>query len=843
MGVIQFAVSAKTARLIGRENISDVDGAIIELIKNSYDADATCVHVTLKIPFPTVPKTISYQLCHSVFSSDEIIEILSFYDDTKAQLKKKQGLSLEQEHKLEDFLYSKNSIIIIDNGIGMTEEILRTAWMNIGTNDKEGNRVSPKGRIKTGAKGIGRFALDKLSTSTTVITKNKNDSLKKWYIDWNQFETATLLEDVTATMESCEGVFYDFASDFLGERFKAFSNYKWDSGTIIFLSPTRESWSEWYFSKVNSNLRSIFPSSNGSEFDIYVDNIYYPKYSFANERFSLNNSEYDYKISAKFDGKDMLEINIDRNEIDTRKKKTTIEINDKYFDFPLSEFWGREVFKKEPYLRSSFAKDVKFNYSVSNLTKIEPYLLELTGPFSMELYFLKNTSSSIDIVKPVVSNRRKEILDKFSGIKLYRDGFKVRPYGEDGGPSFDWLSLGMRAQKSPAAVSHPDGSWRVRSNQIIGEIRISKDANPNLADMANREGLAINDAFVVFKTIIVKVIETFEADRQIVFREFALWIKQKIEQNSLTENIVSSIKQSDNKQSDKGNYGNNNQKAKMDYVLTPDNSNNTYTQVEYEQTILELDEQNKRQERANKTLMLYSSAGVLTNTFSHEISRIMTQTGSRMQHLRYAVNKLLGEDGYTGISLFNPLLIIDQSEAVDNLLENWLAIIMSGVGEIVFKKREINISTILNKYMLTWKPLMDMKLISIRPLEIQGNKENLNCNMAEVDLLIILNNFMLNSSYFLEKSQNNEHIILISVIEQERQIIIELTNNGIPLDGIFANNPDRIFEAGVSTKNTEDGNGSGLGLWITKNLVLDNGGDIHPIIKPDGFGLRITLPK
>ena len=62
MSKVQFAVSAKTARLIGRENISDVDGAIIELIKNSYDADAKCVFVKMDVPFPSVPKIISYTL-------------------------------------------------------------------------------------------------------------------------------------------------------------------------------------------------------------------------------------------------------------------------------------------------------------------------------------------------------------------------------------------------------------------------------------------------------------------------------------------------------------------------------------------------------------------------------------------------------------------------------------------------------------------------------------------------------------------------------------------------------------------------------------------------------------
>ena len=45
MESMNFQVSAKMARLIGRENISDVDGAIIELVKNGYDADAECVYV------------------------------------------------------------------------------------------------------------------------------------------------------------------------------------------------------------------------------------------------------------------------------------------------------------------------------------------------------------------------------------------------------------------------------------------------------------------------------------------------------------------------------------------------------------------------------------------------------------------------------------------------------------------------------------------------------------------------------------------------------------------------------------------------------------------------------
>ena len=55
MQQVEFQVGAKTARLIGRENIADVDGALIELIKNAYDADATCVYVDFFMPFPDIP--------------------------------------------------------------------------------------------------------------------------------------------------------------------------------------------------------------------------------------------------------------------------------------------------------------------------------------------------------------------------------------------------------------------------------------------------------------------------------------------------------------------------------------------------------------------------------------------------------------------------------------------------------------------------------------------------------------------------------------------------------------------------------------------------------------------
>lgn len=304
MEKIQFAVSAKTARLIGRENISDVDSAVIELIKNSYDADAKCVFLGFNIPFPTVPLLIPFELASVVFGESGLTPLFTFYERTEEGFLKKKGLSIDEEKSLESLLFSKNRILIMDNGHGMNTKALRSAWMNIGTSDKENQRISPGGRVKTGAKGIGRFALDKLSTQTTVYTKHKNDVLLKWNINWNQFETASLLDEVNATLEPYEGNFKALAERIAKKQLKSFDDYDWDTGTLIELTPTRETWSMRYFAKVNKNLKSIFPNTNDAVFDIYINNRFYPEYSSVNERFSLQDSEYDYKIDASFDGKD-----------------------------------------------------------------------------------------------------------------------------------------------------------------------------------------------------------------------------------------------------------------------------------------------------------------------------------------------------------------------------------------------------------------------------------------------------------------------------------------------------------------------------------------------------------
>ena len=118
MGKVRYRISARATILLGREGVSKADGAIVELIKNTYDADA--------------------EICFMCMDAEN------------------------------------DKIYLFDNGSGMDSQTIENCWMLIGTPNKRDNYQSVKKRIKSGEKGIGRFALDRLGSQCTMYTKMKD---------------------------------------------------------------------------------------------------------------------------------------------------------------------------------------------------------------------------------------------------------------------------------------------------------------------------------------------------------------------------------------------------------------------------------------------------------------------------------------------------------------------------------------------------------------------------------------------------------------------------------------------------------------------------------------------
>ena len=165
---IPFTASARTAMLIGSENFSNPEGAIIELVKNTYDADSPC--------------------CYILFDGVD-----NQYSD----------------------------IYIIDYGCGMDIDTIIDCWMQIGTDDKQNHIETATGRIKSGAKGIGRFALNRLGEQAVMYTCKDGGNAYAWKVDWEDFNDfnsynlsffglTTMAEDFLKTVEKAgyKGMIY-----------------------------------------------------------------------------------------------------------------------------------------------------------------------------------------------------------------------------------------------------------------------------------------------------------------------------------------------------------------------------------------------------------------------------------------------------------------------------------------------------------------------------------------------------------------------------------------------------------------------------------------------------------
>jgi len=336
---VNFEVSAKAARLIGRENISDVDGALSELIKNAYDADASCVYVDFYIPFTEVPSQVTPDHFSSILTTTDLMEVLNFYHLENEYLVRKEDISDKEKRRLQDILFRYNRIIVADNGEGMSMDIVSSYWMQIATSSKESDIESAKGRIKTGAKGIGRFALDKLLIQSVMYTKSQENRVIRWEVNWDQFTNAQLLSEVCADVQEIEDTFEKILYQQLdSEAMQVISTFPWETGTIFVLSPLREAWNPRLFAKVNTNLNSINPLGSVDEFNVFVRNQTLPEYSYQTEKVTIAKNDYDYRIEVAYDGNNTLKIKITRNEFDLFKKYATFSVGETEQRFSLSEF-------------------------------------------------------------------------------------------------------------------------------------------------------------------------------------------------------------------------------------------------------------------------------------------------------------------------------------------------------------------------------------------------------------------------------------------------------------------------------------------------------------------------
>lgn len=768
---LYFNVSARTAKLIGLENFANAEGAVIELVKNSYDADA---------PFCTV-----------IF-------------DIKEQMK-------------------DSSVYIIDGGCGMDDKVIENQWMTIGTDDKLINSLSmASGRVKSGAKGIGRFALNRIGKESEMLTFPTDSHIGyDWNIDWSAFDQmGSTLSDVGATLrEVGHNVLIEKIENFGIQKIEAIQNeiYK-DSfhGTILKIQNLNDAWDENALSQLYSNLEILIPSHLANNFELYMYTL-----SDLTKFGKVNNVDYDdfdYKIIAHYEGNASRKIAV---------KLQRKELNLSLLETSYAEVFNMPAMKEYPYR----LEDFKLPYVEKEITiseNIPKESLQAIGGFKFLFYFIKNTikddtDANAEKKYPynnINSTLRKNWLKKFRGVKIYRDEFRVRPYGE---PSNDWLRLGERQSLSPGGAGQKMGGYRIRPNQISGSVFISRLKNKAFEDKSSREGIMENEEFNLFQNLLRLVIEAFERDRNTIMYSLSMRYKFLHENEGKAQDLSEEIRRKEEA------------KEKSD---TTDNER--ILAEGYSSLKNELSEK----EAEIRMLRSLASSGIAVASFTHELQSLSKILIPRTELLRGAMQPFIPEELANEKNKFeNPYYLLHLIREDDIKLHQWLNYSLNAIRRNKRDQRSIAISEYFTSFKNSWLNSLKQKNINIEIFP-QETTETPYFYGYEMDLDSIFNNLVTNSvTSLLRTEEVNKKIWLKWHIENDF-LKIEFMDNGLGLASEYREHPDMIFDAFETSSKDKNGNksGTGMGLFIVKGIIdsyADSSIFVIPIQK--GFGMEIIL--
>lgn len=434
---LTFEPYARLLTMLGDQLIKNERIALVEIIKNAYDADASWVKVTF-----------------SGFGSK--------------------------------FEITDNSVIYVeDDGTGMTKQVLTEHWVSPATPikkiNKQTNDTTAKGRKIQGEKGIGRFAILKLGKTISIVTRPEGQQ-EEYTLDLDlspydddflteNGETKQLfLKDIHLTLsESPKAVVIRSAEMALGAR----ELRRLPHGTRIAISKLRGAWTAKKVEDVYEDLirlQSIFDATatatnkqnSGAgtlapDFEVAI---------YKDETFQTFPTEYLANLRQLINDKPVLKIT--DGVYDQARKTFKFHLNGKATVLPLTdpEITGLKIF------RDLFGEQGEM--LTARGTKC--------GSFSFGFYvfdFNRDPNS-----KYYLDKDDRKIL-KAHRIYLYRDNIRVYPYGD---PDDDWLQI-------DAYRGTISAGWFLSNDQVVGHVDITQKGNPALRDKTNREGLIdIGDA-------------------------------------------------------------------------------------------------------------------------------------------------------------------------------------------------------------------------------------------------------------------------------------------------------------------------------------------------------------
>lgn len=690
-------------------------------------------------------------------------------------------------------------IVIEDNGSGMSQDTLLQSWLLIGTRKKQSNKVSgEKKRAVTGEKGLGRLGIDRLCKKLILQTKTeKMDELLELHVEWAHYEGAShSLSDIKHELYRIkpESVYND---KFL------FCGVK-SSGTRAILEGLKDTWDEELIDALNSELSLLVsPFSGVNDFKIKIQQ---------GENSQLL-AESDAMLNAAHW---VLDAELDENGL----AKASMH----------SELYGETV-EMKPALWADWIK----NRADSSRC----------GPVKFKMYYIPQ---SMDILKSLSFAKKdyRDFMDRNQGVRIYRDHFRVKPYGDPTGKG-DWLDLALRAVSSPGGIAQ--GGWRVGPNQVVGAVFISHSKNRGLEDQTNREGLLEGPAFYDLRAAVLKFIQFFEveahkfakrrkpedqkAELKAKVSDSTYRTKQILDEAARLKVAMEQMSSADERKQVVQDLGNKLDEASKALEETVQRTNDYEEILEQEYVALD-DEKN--------TLANLASLGILTVAFSHEALEHCNLAATNAGWLQRNYN-----EGYFELLSGSKERFLSNIKTIQNsttYIRNFSKFALGNVRPDKRKRKNVYLNDVIKKVCATLRQSLDEKNINADLADIPEKIAPIRA--FEIDWESILINLITNSIRAMDGIVGKENrIIRIRLEEMDAHVKMYFSDSGC---GIEAGSEEYIFDTNYSTRRDLRGRviGTGMGLSIVKTFVEDHSDGEIKVISPSSLGgaeFQISVPR
>ncbi|EJZ59892.1 Histidine kinase [Pseudomonas fluorescens R124] len=654
-------------------------------------------------------------------------------------------------------------LTITDDGDGMDKENLLTRWMRIGTTHKYEVGKSARERVYTGAKGLGRLGIDRLCTHLNLFTKTQESrKIFEVDVDWNKYNLVKSVE-----LDSIKHEVFEIDSVVLEEN--SFPLEGKTKGSQYILSGLKDKWDGDFLYELRKELSLLVsPFSKTLGFRVKFDT----------DGFQSDLDGYvasDHFLEA---AEWRLEAEI------TEDFNVSVAIYDSNGELSLSP------------------KPASWGDWMANSEKIPQ-----CGSLNFSVYFMRNLSSREVDTNKFKPKEIRAFLKSNQGVRIYRDNFRVKPYGDPSGDG-DWLGLAMRRVINPESITMDN--WKIGYNQIVGAVFIGREANYNLVDQTNREGLTETPAYFQLRKFALKCIELFEKHIQ----SHALAEKQlrppKVVLSDVlveSENAYKDVIERIGKLKDSSvDLEMKKQLEVIESTLTEESQRTAFVKGRMDQLEAEKD-----------TLANLASLGILSVSFGHETLAAISNAITNGALLRSKVVEgffMLPQDR---VDFANRRF--DSIEKSLNYIKVFGNFSLGNVKRDKRNRRVIDLSVVVANVLSSFDEMLEKRKIKI--VFNDETSSGLKIKAYEIDWESIFANLITNSCWALSDTPAEHRKISISLSLDNDQGVIEFEDSGC---GIEAGVENHVFKATFSTKRNRKGDtiGTGMGLSIVRTFVEEH---------------------